>query len=457
MSCSILTSLFLFGLVLPTQESPSPGSGVATKAVLSEGVVTGRDVYVRSGPSLNHYEVCKLQASDKVSVVAMDGDWYEILPPEGTFSLIAGEYVDAKDKQGIVNGNNVRVRAGSLLNSNKYTIQTMLTKGAEVTILGSNPDGFLKITPPTGATVWINKQFVKTNTSIPGDSAPSVAGSVNTIPQDSAMAEDGGKAEPAAIPAITEAVRVADVARTTTKELEVTRPSVERPAPKPPTKEIVEIAPVALPETLNNESRRVLLALDEAARAELVKPVSDRAWEPLIAQYQEVADNAGDEVSRVYANHRLVQLVDLKSVTETIRGLKTLDDKSIDIRQQGLSERNQIHPPFVPAGPTGIDAEGELKVSVVYPVGTFPRRYRLLDHKSPTAKTIGYVEIPPDSSIDVSVYLNRHVGVRASDKHLLPGGVTPVPVFVAKELIVMQPGSLETRGESANAITIITK
>ncbi len=126
--------------------------------------VTGQNVYVRSGDSTNHYPVGKLNAGDRVTIVGESGEWFEILPPEGSFSLISGQYVDSMDnKKGIVNGDNVRVRAGSSVAEFaklKYVVQLKLSKGAEVIIIEENPDGFLKIKPPAGVTLWTNSRFV---------------------------------------------------------------------------------------------------------------------------------------------------------------------------------------------------------------------------------------------------------------------------------------------------------
>ena len=75
------------------------------RPVISEAEVTGDDVYVRSGASLNHYPVCKINAGSRVTVVGEMGDWYEILPPEGVFCFISGDYVDTADNRtGVVNG-----------------------------------------------------------------------------------------------------------------------------------------------------------------------------------------------------------------------------------------------------------------------------------------------------------------------------------------------------------------
>ncbi|MFH1266004.1 MAG: SH3 domain-containing protein, partial [Planctomycetota bacterium] len=118
--------------------------------------ITAPDVYVRCGPSQNHYPVSKLQAGNRVTVVSENDQWYEILPTPDTFSWISEVYVDTVDnRNGVVNGDNVRVRAGSALETwekHRSHPQLMLSKGAEIDIVGSSPDGWLKIKPPKGVT-----------------------------------------------------------------------------------------------------------------------------------------------------------------------------------------------------------------------------------------------------------------------------------------------------------------
>src|ERR1043166_9460223 len=83
-------------------------TGPAPRQVIGEAEINTNDVYVRSGDSLNHYTIIKLKAGDHVTVVGERGDWYEILPPEGAFSLVSGDYVDSKEEnKGVINGANV--------------------------------------------------------------------------------------------------------------------------------------------------------------------------------------------------------------------------------------------------------------------------------------------------------------------------------------------------------------
>ena len=67
------------------------------------------------------------------------------------------------------------------------------------------------------------------------------------------------------------------------------------------------------------------------------------------------------------------------------------------------------------------------------------QRFRLIDPTSESDRTIGYVEIPPDSGLNAEGYLGRYVGVRASAQRVQTGGVNPVPIYIARELILLEP------------------
>jgi hypothetical protein len=87
--------------------------------------------------------------------------------------------------------------------------------------------------------------------------------------------------------------------------------------------------------------------------------------------------------------------------------------------------------------PSGLDAQGELRVSALYPPGSIPRRYRLVDASGPTDRTIAYIEFPDVADVDPDQYIGRHVGVRAAEKRWQRGGVDPIPVYVVKELVAL--------------------
>ena len=392
--CFLLTA---FALVLGGRAVGGPDDP-PTRGV---GEVTGNDVYVRSGGSLNHYPVCKLKAGDRVTIVSERGNWYEILPPEGVFSLISGEYVDTVDnKDGVVNGNNVRVRAGSLLNNNKYTVQTMLSKGAEVEIVGESPDGFLRIKPPKGATLWVTCDYVEL-----------VPDELIKLERETGAPIEMKEAEPEGPDQVADKAAqdraMAEVEATPSSPLEVVPPTPQR-------KELEQI--------------------DTVTRAELARPILERQLEPLAQRYRAIAEQDQDGFARRYARKRLEQISNMLALTNTIRRMRTLDERAESLRREHRSARAEMYEVMPPA-PVGLDARGELRVSAAYPGGSTPRLYRLVDPGTPNGRTVGYVEVPSGSTLKVEDFLGRYVGVRASKKRLLTGGVDPVPIYVVSEIV----------------------
>lgn len=397
--------------------------------------VTANDVYVRSGPSVNHYPVVKLSAGRRVTIVGEMGEWYEIQPPAGVFSFISGDYVDtANGKSGVVNGNNVRVRAGSALDdfaSLKYVVQTKLSKGAEVTILGRNPDGFLRIKPPLGTTVWIHRDFVNGDLKGAAEAGPSPANpaaessAANLSSGYMADSSDASVIEPR--PAKTDesvAAAVADNARSATDMI--------RPLPK-----VSETMLSAIPPS---KERTQLLEIDKAARSELAKPVEHRRFRPLIERYRAIADQDKEALPQLYAAARAKQLTYMAELVETVLNLRSLGGKAAIQRRALLEGRAKIRE-MLPPIPQALDVQGELRVSALYPPGSIPRRYRLVDTTGPKERTMGYVEIPEDSGIDPAAHIGHFVGVRASAKRLQAGGVNPVPIYIAGELVNLQPAA----------------
>lgn len=379
--------------------------------------VSANDVYVRSGASLNHYTICKLNAGDRVTVVGEKGKWHEILPPEGTFSLISGDFVDtADDKSGVINGNNVRVRAGSHLNTHKYTVQRLLSMGAEVTILGRNADGFVRIAPPEGATLWMSGEFL----------APISYGAATQRKVEAPEGQSTDKPQSAALLADTATV------------------SSERPPVSKARKTSRGRGPMlaALPST---RERDTLALIDNEVEIELAKSLLDRQVEPFLLRYQALVDQEDDPFAQRYAQIRIDQLTTMTEIAGTVRKVRTLSEQTDVRRHEFLAERTAHRKAEVPK-PSGIDARGELRLSALYPESRIPRRYRLVDTSSAAERTIGYVDIPVDAELDVSALLGRYVGVRASQKRLLAGAVNPIPIYLAQELVPLD-SDVEGTGE----------
>ncbi|MBI3835112.1 MAG: hypothetical protein HY287_12350 [Planctomycetes bacterium] len=393
----------------PDERAASPNAaettatGTTTDSVsgtVRRGEVTANDVYVRSGDSMNHYTICKLSAGDHVTIVGEQGDWYEIKPPDGTFSLVSGDYIDTtNDKTGTVNGNNVRVRAGSTLNDNKYTVQTLLSKGTPVEIIGRNPDGFLRIKPPEGATLWVNKSFV----SIGGSGAST---SVK-------------KAEPVA--------RNPNPTAPNTSTETSGKTAANTPA------RLNERLSAASTSPMTGEWRTKLDELDALAKTEAQKPAKERNFAPIISRFQPIATQTEDDFAHQFAQRRIDEMNNMTTLTDAIKKVRELDDMSESQRREFLAARAKIPEPTVPV-PSGLEVRGELRESSVYKPGSANTRYRLVDAESGGEHTAGYVEVPADVKININELLGHQVVVRASEIRPHNGAVEPIPIYVAREI-----------------------
>jgi len=126
----------------------------------AECVVNADNVYVRSGAGDNYYPTMKLNKGAKVVVIGEKFDWLKIVPPDGSFSYVGKHFVDKKENGvGVVNRENVNVRAGSTLNALKTTVQAQLAPGQEVKIL-DEVEEYYKIAPPADSAVYIKKELV---------------------------------------------------------------------------------------------------------------------------------------------------------------------------------------------------------------------------------------------------------------------------------------------------------
>ena len=172
-----ITSFVLISLVcLITLGSAQEGTAETKETVSKEaserlsfpyiGEVTGNDVHMRAGRGTQYYSCGKVNQGTRVKVIAAQFTWSRIVPPEGAFSWISSKYVRpdvTNPRIGIVTGNSVRVYAGSADGSpiHSQSVQLTLDEGEKVNLLGEEKDGYYRISPPSGAYLWISSEYVK--------------------------------------------------------------------------------------------------------------------------------------------------------------------------------------------------------------------------------------------------------------------------------------------------------
>jgi uncharacterized protein YraI len=145
--------------------------------------VMGNDVNTRSGPGTNFYACGRLFKGDRVQVAKTSDGWTAIVPPKGSYSWVAVQYVSISAQNptdGIVTGNGVPIYAGSdelepMVSTSKQDVT--LTRGQKVQLLGDVKDEYYKIVPPAGAYLWVSSQYLQPqgqggSVSIPAATVP---------------------------------------------------------------------------------------------------------------------------------------------------------------------------------------------------------------------------------------------------------------------------------------------
>jgi uncharacterized protein YgiM (DUF1202 family) len=337
--------------------------------------IVGTEVYVRSGPGTAYYHCGKLSAPQRVTVISFThNNWFQILPPPGSFSWISKNYVQldtANPKKGAVTGDAVRVWAGSdfVEPMRSSSLQTKLNKGASVEIIGA-PEGegdYYKITPPADAYLWISGDSLK------------------------ALKKEEPKVETKeSKPALTE---VTEKAKPETAEVkkEETKPA---PPPRP------KMEPVYL-----KQCYEISAKLDE----EIKKPAPDQNYdsykkmlEPMLADPNEAG------MASEYARYLSDRIKRYELAITAGSQLKEQEQKMADVRKQIDDARKaqieKISQKYEQYIMTGI-----LKPSYVYSGKAGQKRYLLTNEQG---RVIAYVALSDESmASQAETLFNKKVGL----------------------------------------------
>jgi hypothetical protein len=128
--------------------------------------VTGSSVNIRSDKSTKDYECGRLNVGDTVQVLGEEEGWAKIVPPPGSFSWIAMQYIAINAEApttGIVTGKNILVYAGSDYREPRSStvVQTTVSRGDTVQLKAEEKDGYFKIHPPKGSSLWVSTRYLK--------------------------------------------------------------------------------------------------------------------------------------------------------------------------------------------------------------------------------------------------------------------------------------------------------
>lgn len=408
--------------------APAPEAAAVTQPFV--GTVTADKVYVRSGPGTAYYEVGQLGRGDLVQVVGSRLGWYQILPPNGTFCLVAKEFVetDAAATTGTAKADYLNVRAGTAVSPNRdpNAVLTIIRKGTKLTIIGST-DKYYKVAPPEHALVYVSEQFI--------GRAP--AGTEYKIPE---LRLPAGVAGPGVrtvtsttLPSST--VELTPATGGTSGAAQVTG-TVEPPARTGETatpQKTVSVAPVPAV-TYDPTAGQRFAELNTRTQLELRKALGQRDLDGLIKEYQALlaVPNLPPSVqtsseSRVAALEKMATLQ--KLAKEGTASAEMIEEQRKALQQQ-YEQATKALEDYEKSGP--YIAEGVLQTSTAV-----AGKYALVNPA--TKRVVAYVD--PVSEVDISKLIGQYIGVRGGT-HKAAG--TEILVIHVKNATLLPAPALPT-------------
>jgi hypothetical protein len=329
--------------------------------------VSGDGVYVRCGPGTNYYPCGKVNATDRVTVVATKFGWSHIVPPQGSFSWVAKQYVavDQNDPHtGTVTSDGVRVYAGSEYREPIHcdTVQLHLNKGDKVELTGVEEADYYKIVPPAGAYLWVLTDYTQ-------PLAPADGSGIAVQPQ---------------------------------------------PAPQ-------QATPVPVENPVETEKLKEYNVLQEQIKAELAKPLADQNYVAISEALLAIADNNEAGKAARYAQFTLKQIERYELASEVEKAVRQQDAQ---LKQTG-EQIDKTRTAKLAATPdlSKYTAVGLFQISSVYdPQMQHQTYYRITDS---SGGTICYaVADGPAAQMDLSKFAGKQVGIIGTiDTHPQTGGV----------------------------------
>jgi len=403
----------LWGQDGPLEASVPDQDEVAALSVSQEidgyiGEITSADVNIRSGPAQVYYRVAKLQKGRRVIVRKELFDlWARVEPTPECFSYISKDFVELRGNadfltdsgeadtgpsavmtedagaglteklaqhpvRGIVTGENVRVRAGSIGSvkpANADEVQVKLSKGAEVLVLGQRDD-YYKIVPPENCYFWVSKQFVrKIATATQAD---------------------------------------LDLLRLRTNRTGIVAPSGEMPL-------LAAGDGVVDPGELSGSEKIVYRQAGELFREQLAKPLADRDYKPVNVKIEYLIKNA-ENPSVQAASEMLKQQVQRSELALAAWNRSKQQNETFNEVLARIREKVELlvavnDPPQKKE--EEIVVQGRVEESAIFTSPNKNRRYLILDDQD---KIIFYA-VSGKENLDLSDWLEKRVSLVGTAKY----------------------------------------
>jgi hypothetical protein len=434
---SHLRSLLLAALVLASAgitwaQSPAvsdPVTGDVPKLPFPYiAEVTGTGVYIRAGAGTTFYETGKINAPARVTVTGELYGWSKIIPPEGSFSWVAKEYVEVSpDMPGvgiIKGGDGVRVWAGSdyVEPMRSYQQQVQLNDGDMVRLIS----GYYKIVPPPGAYLWISSRFLKPIQPLPKPVIPVIEAlkpevkpePAADLPKVNVVVKPDPTAASTAPAQATVTVTATNPDRTSTvitpDKIETSRPAVNPASPVSPAPASPATADAAVttpkPEVTvevtvaGAEAKRIQECYDimEKINAELQKPLLDQKYDEYKNARAAIQNDPAAGKAQRYAEYQLQQIARFELAQQASHEVTKRDSELQKIRAQIRQEFKEKLAEIPNPGKYII--KGTLQPSLVFTGEFGKKRYKVLDDNG---KILCYARCADGV---ISIYADRYVG-----------------------------------------------
>jgi len=299
----------------------------------AECIVNADNVYVRSGAGDNYYPTMKLNKGDKVTVIGEKFDWLKVMPPQGSFSYVGKHFVDKKENGvGVVNRENVNVRAGSTLNALKTTVQSQLAPGQEVKIL-DEVEEYYKIAPPSDAALYVKKDLVDVLRVMPqvanAGAAQQTAPKAIETPTQSPVAEKPTTDTPAGVPLDQPPAPTAEQIAAGTASTQPTQVAGGQPAPS--TQPTAEVTFDKLEKDFDVASGK---PIEQQPVAELLKSYETLIKDPQLPESMRRVADYRTQVLKARAEARADFIAMQKKQDETKQKIQALQAEREEIAQQ---------------------------------------------------------------------------------------------------------------------------
>ena len=359
----------------------------AEKVYPHKAQVIGTDVYIRSGSASQFYFTGKLNEPQQVIVVEQRLGWSKIVPPKGSFSWVAKEFIQIdSDKPGnaIVTGNGLRVWAGraDIRPEDSTSQQTTLNKNDVVKLIGEEVGDYYKIKSPDNAYLWVKSDYLK---DIGPVSLPTFK------PTKKPVVKETVKPLPKEVKPIEPAKKTVEIVK-------------EKPAPSVVTREpiIVKQSPEEIASLKN------LYKLVEDVNLEKKKPADKQNFTKIKASLKSILENDKVAKAKKYAQYQLDEIDGYELARDVNSQMKTQDSELAEIRKKLHDLRKQKSAVILKEKTYAL--VGKLKKSQVYDDRAGQARYLVVDDNGKI--TCYAVPVKTAAGMNIAEYIGKRVGLK---------------------------------------------